>query len=74
MQMLSRTRSDRPLQSCMDWPTKSMAPGLGVVAAAAAGFAMWSGHQTLLMKVIVAGLAALVVGGFFYVFGRRTKI
>jgi len=56
----------------MDWPTKMMAPALGVVAAAAAALAMWSNHEPLPFTLLAALLAGLAVAVLVRLIGRRS--
>jgi hypothetical protein len=57
----------------MNWPTRIMAPAVGVVAAAAVAILMWSRHLPMLETAGAAVLAGLAVGVFFHRFGRKTN-
>jgi hypothetical protein len=56
----------------MNWPTRIMAPAMGIVASVWVAALLWLHHQPVLLIVGVAIVAGLAVGAFFHVFGRRT--
>ena len=56
----------------MSWPTISMAPEVGVVAAVVAGRATWSFQHSLPASAVIALLVGVAVMLFFRCYGRRT--
>lgn len=58
----------------MNWPTRMIAPAMGIVASAWVAMLMWLHHQPIFLTAGAAICAGLAVGAFFHIFGRRTGV